>query len=1596
MALPSAIATQMANSAERSRYSETKEVWREDSGTAGEENPGRAQTTQFVQNAALGYGVYKFAPSLTQNAHSLLRSQSVQSWGLRGDAQIDTVGDVLKLSTGKSALKTLRAVLFNNALENTNLDYSDTANFWYSGLKKIEERGTGLGLPIFDDVLAMFTRATYFSDILSYSTKKKGKTVLNVSMNVLGATNRDRTLNLYANQLGIDRKYLNLVQHLVFENGNVYEGILDTYGNVNVAKGNIPLNKVEARLVDKGKHTESLLGIIDETLGLKNPHTGGTFAEGIGGNEGHILLSAKEIDPRISKTFGSVFDTLNIFKLFSGRESSVDQNPLVKRLVGKVGGDTAAGRAKLSNAVLHTESYTSMALQRTSGLINEMFNEAGSFFEYFSPSAKSSLFSSLYKQGLTPRIQHGHAGAMLFRYSKLASTVGAGLMAINQLGYSMQHGSGVEKTVSGGLQAVALTLVGAFLGKKIKGVKGTLPGALLGGSLGLLGAAGIGPFASGTIPGFANVAARANEIRSYAGEYTGMNWLRRKSEEIMPGSTSATAALGVGFVAGTAYVTASRFLNRNTVVEHAQRQRFLLQTFGQDPSISLRQISKTLSERHQNITMLDREFKESSKSLQGDALKEAKEGHARQLASTRGVNYEGLSEEQIRRVEKETLNYVSSLEQAGEHGILSNPLGKTNDLASFDNLANRLTEFKYAQEKDEILKHEKSILGRFKRAIDAAPRGRAVAYASVVGAVGWSLLTGGLGTSERPDELRALNQGRKLEAVRRNQKWEMGQGGYEGDDILYYRPTLTARLSSGAVQAGSSGGRGPVEEFLLKNFTYELERENYWTRPAPITGAAFDQVPFIYPLIQPLTDMIKSPKLMHVPEWTNKNSSGNQVYLERSTGLDEIPEEKLGGIALPAPVSPYSPGRVFGKAWTETTSLSGLVGFYAKTAKNFLTGTPDIADQRQELESFSRNMDIDSKFYDLQGGGSFLNVPFTSEIIRRFVHKDEVKQYNPIENSMPSWMPETSRYGNPYTSTRYGEGEYRVPGSGYEALHPELKGMDPENYPLLHRLNILGDVAPYSSQYDQTFRESNLMEYEGSMSSEERGTFYRHKQGMKQKREKRPYDSYMFKPSSYDFLQGDVQSVDPESMTFTIGGYGGRFGISGISNDMGALISEFNLSVKEAAELRKQNQDAFLGEIKVGASVSLTVPASIGQAVDEAGIIRAGVTNNGFNVNKEIRSEGDFASSKDAMSNWAMTNYAEKIIGGAWEATTHFLNKMAQPIEHIGMFGAAPINKLLPFRDALEDYEAREVYGTEMKGWDDPIGGWIAPGIRTALHNYLGLDFESPGLARKRETEEYFDKLKYLKYNELSRVAEESKDAMLARQYRAMADKTVIGSDGYVNRRQLGKVLGGREAMFASGFAREYNPSRQQDIIDALPGYKQEAMRNFYLSEDLNAINRAASAGPMSTYGMDYAADLIQKKEEAGSEETTARKNAEINDFFQYKTVPKVDWIGFNPAVDLEDVKLKYIQSEGMDYHDFGIYPTRSSYMPRKPYIDEEAVQGLNRLTFKSARNAFAEVNAAYGATSMNSYNIQGAERFQDDISLEFDLTALINPFEGE
>jgi hypothetical protein len=65
-------------------------------------------------------------------------------------------------------------------------------------------------------------------------------------------------------------------------------------------------------------------------------------------------------------------------------------------------------------------------------------------------------------------------------------------------------------------------------------------------------------------------------------------------------------------------------------------------------------------------------------------------------------------------------------------------------------------------------------------------------------------------------------------------------------------------------------------------------------------------------------------------------------------------------------------------------------------------------------------------------------------------------------------------------------------------------------------------------------------------------------------------------------------------------------------------------------------------------------------------------------------------------------------------------------------------------------------------------------------------------------------------------------------------------------------------------------------------------------------------------------------------------RSRQIAEFFSRTglNLPGPDSALWDPNIDYEDVKLKIIQQEGYDAHDFNIFDDRAALLWRKPYID--------------------------------------------------------------
>jgi hypothetical protein len=326
------------------------------------------------------------------------------------------------------------------------------------------------------------------------------------------------------------------------------------------------------------------------------------------------------------------------------------------------------------------------------------------------------------------------------------------------------------------------------------------------------------------------------------------------------------------------------------------------------------------------------------------------------------------------------------------------------------------------------------------------------------------MMTGAFfGMMEDPDELKAVYEGEKLVEIKKGRWWEAGGTPYEGGETSYFRPhaykMLMTKSDEKSVWGEDYENFNPITRFMLKNFTYYLEEKNYQDRPYPMTGAAFEDMPVLGPLLSStIGQILKPPKLMHEDELFRLNQESGEVEQAYIKGYGSSPE--LGEIPPGSPVSPYQGMPALGRIQYAFREIEGLTGYTKNIIQKVFTGR-EVLGTMSPVYATSTAMDSSIGDYWEKELGGF---GFMSEPIRRLFPRPraEIEAYNPLINSMPSYIPEKLKRGDPYRAIA--NGSARLPGKGYEALNPDVAGLDPEDYPLIHKYKILADVAPQSRQ----------------------------------------------------------------------------------------------------------------------------------------------------------------------------------------------------------------------------------------------------------------------------------------------------------------------------------------------------------------------------------------------------------------------------------------------------------------------------------------------------------------------------------------------------
>jgi hypothetical protein len=682
--------------------------------------------------------------------------------------------------------------------------------------------------------------------------------------------------------------------------------------------------------------------------------------------------------------------------------------------------------------------------------------------QFLGPKGGAAFKSIL---GVAPGVRPGPASAMMLRFGGRAALAGGAILAVGQTDWARRQFGMPGQVVASGLVS---TGIGFAAGKLGLGPRA----AFMASAASFFGQMVLPGFDQGVVQGLATGAvnldiARANSLNPF-------NYLRRTLEGFAPGSTDweTGALLAIGGVAASSARIPRRGMSlAQSMLESMGPGRLGLDLA--DQSVGMVGLANTSVRDlyYQRVSSLGSGLPHSTfgqrrrlmQHLRNDVYK------GNRLGMMQDLNSAFYQAEQDLDLYRKANPMNEALERrlrdiSAQFGATPNWVGQLRKEAAGFGAQAYYSFFGADLSVDRAFARRIGDMG-FKTA------GRLGKWASVGLAIfgAHQLLGGGLlGSKETSQDLKDIYGGRKMVAVKSSRWWEAGGTPFEGGETEYYRPhqyhLMMNRVREKGIWGVTEDSISPIGKFFRKNFTYELEERNYWDRPYPISSAAFSDVPIIGGVLSStIGQLIKPAKIMHAGEWIRPGEGGGLEYGSVFQGSRREPAMALGahhGI----PQNPFGLEAQSSFLSYQFRELEGMTGWAKNVAQQVITGEDQFGTDSPMLADAGMMTSSRVRFWEMQMGGGL----FTNEFLRRVLprYRSEIDRVNPIANNMPSWLPDKFKWGDPYRSIEWGEG--RLPGAGYSALHPELRGVDPEAYPLLFRYAILSDVAPLSAEYNMT------------------------------------------------------------------------------------------------------------------------------------------------------------------------------------------------------------------------------------------------------------------------------------------------------------------------------------------------------------------------------------------------------------------------------------------------------------------------------------------------------------------------------------------------
>lgn len=274
-----------------------------------------------------------------------------------------------------------------------------------------------------------------------------------------------------------------------------------------------------------------------------------------------------------------------------------------------------------------------------------------------------------------------------------------------------------------------------------------------------------------------------------------------------------------------------------------------------------------------------------------------------------------------------------------------------------------------------------------------------------------------------------------------------------------------------------------------------------------------------------------------------------------------------------------------------------------------------------------------------------------------------------------------------------------------------------------------------------------------------------------------------------------------------------------------------------------------------------------------------------------------------------------RLLNSLWEAGAHNSETFLEPMTPL-----RPAAKFIHQRSAIEDYNKTMLQGPDTGIWTNPYEHFVRVSWNRFKDTFIP-GVNKPIEASERDNvEEYFDKLDYIK-------ARQNGDMNAALKTTVGRTFAGISDQGDINR--FKKSLSKDQRLYVDSFSQETDPEKRKEILEMLPtdvgmGY-MNIWNNLRVAEKAKAEGKdvrqaireeyeANTKTIVKAYNLEDTADKTkQDSKKSGDKEIDPhlQKRLEAADkaaeeFVESRTgKPSKDWIGWDPRLTMDDIKLR-------------------------------------------------------------------------------------------